>query len=49
MLPLGWWHHVRSSGGINIAVNIFFNATDEYWQRKEYRAIQGFKTNYERK
>jgi hypothetical protein len=49
LLPLGWWHHVQSFEGqddINIAVNLFFNASAEHWARKEYKFLKGFRTQY---
>jgi hypothetical protein len=51
-IPVGWWHHVRSIGdendGIHSAINLFFDAADDYWTRKELRYINDFKTKYSR-
>jgi hypothetical protein len=51
-IPIGWWHHVRSIGeestGIHAAINLFWDAPDNYWTRKELRYIKDFKTKYSR-
>lgn len=51
-VPIGWWHHVTSTctepDGVHVAVNIFFNAPEQLWQRADLRPLDGFRTVYDR-
>jgi hypothetical protein len=53
LIVLGWWHHVQSIGdpsdNISVALNMFWNASEADWARKEVKYITGFRTKYDRK